>query len=68
MIDDEKIEEDCIEEYFIWLLGFIEGVFIGFLLGKKERHHNPHKHDYVEDLEQGCEAGCIDGIWLGRNT
>jgi hypothetical protein len=59
---------ECITEQFVWIASFFEGLVIGILIGKEKQHHQYHKgHDYMEEMEDGFEKGCIDGIWIGES-
>ena len=67
METNEEIE-DCetrLFEYFIWLISYIEGCCIGFLARKEEKFKKRHpNHNFAQDIEDGCEQGCIEGAWL----
>ena len=65
---NENLEdyETSIFEYFIWFISYIEGCCIGFMASKEEKYKKKHpRHNFVQDVQQGCEAGCMEGAWLG---
>uniref|UniRef100_A0A6C0I3C0 Uncharacterized protein n=1 Tax=viral metagenome TaxID=1070528 RepID=A0A6C0I3C0_9ZZZZ len=64
MIEADDCQETLLE-YFMWIIGYIDGCIISFFMGKEEKHRKKRpEHDYVDELEHGCEAGCAEGEWL----
>jgi hypothetical protein len=68
-MDPREEIEDChitIFQYIVWLISYLEGCCIGCIVKEEEKHKKRHPdHNYVNEIQRGCEAGCMEGEWLG---